>query len=178
MKKLLLLALGLAFTACAPQPLGSRGNPVEITPGSVIETEIGGETFLQMTAPIGWVDKGTRDKEFSGYFKDVSELSPGRSVTANVNWFKLGDMKMADGVKLEIVRQEAKREVGQTRSDTQYIYYYLIDTVKLTLAIKVDATVKEGFAPASFDIQRFSNTNLSAPFPLRLAFVPPKPPVK
>jgi hypothetical protein len=178
MKKLFLLTFGLAFVACAPQPLGSRGNPIQFKPGDVVTAELGGETFFTMTGPIYMVDRGTRDQDFKGTFSDTSQLSPGRSESRIVNWFQVGKTSLPEGVKLELVRQEAKREVGQTTSDTQYIYYYLIDSVSLTFSVKTDAKVAGEFARGSFELQRWNQPKSGIEMPMRLAFVAPKAPDK
>lgn len=166
----LVATLALACVSCAPQTLGSRGNPVELSERTSLRVVRGQETFFKLQAPIGLIDRGTRDRTFANEFKDISQISPGRFVTAPVIWFKLGKVQAPAGVQFELVYQEARREAQRldTTSSTTYIYFTLVDSATIIGAVRVAPDAALGVTAASLEIATQSAPAASLVVPFRL----------
>jgi hypothetical protein len=164
------LLVGLALVSCAPQTLGSRGNPQELSANKSLRVTRGSQTFFKVQAPVVLVDRATRDRVFANDFKDLSQISPGRDATAPVIWFKLGAVQAPNGVKFEFIYQEAKREVQRPDSTTNpnFVSFFLVDSATIISAVNVAPDAPFGSSTASLEIASQERPSSSVVLPFRL----------
>ncbi|MEY4531928.1 MAG: hypothetical protein RLZZ156_2651 [Deinococcota bacterium] len=161
------------FSGCAPQPLGSRGNPSILQPNGIVTVYIGEKNFFKMAGPIGLIDRSIRDAAFANNFKDISQISPGQSATVTGSWLEITNVKPSDDINLEMVSQEAKREVGQTgtSNDGRFIQFTLIDTLSMIISVETLATRASGFQNMTFNVGLRGNPTRFLTYPIRLEFI-------
>ena len=144
MKKFLglFVFVALLFSACAPSvPGSSRYTALDARESRSASITAGPEWFVKTSGPARIVSLRTRNSSLDSLFATRSEVNLGAKKSQNVNWVRVKDVKAPSGWVVELVTQEATREITDVDGSGGYSF---TDSLTLTWLIKAPPTASVG----------------------------------
>jgi hypothetical protein len=149
---------------------GTRGNPIRSSFREFAKVVQNAETFLITDGPIRAATRTQADKALSSLIPS-GRPTQGQKFSADVFWFKTGEISTAPGIEVKLMSQKATREVGEVGVTS----FGIIDSVELVFGVKVASNVPVGKYPIIVDLTNVDDSTRTGAALMSIEVVVPAP---